>query len=78
MLNPECTKVSCLAGDGQERWLRADLAATHQPCIMGVTHHPRYTCGRGTGGKSQTGLGPREANSAAGSAFTDSFSGTCH
>jgi hypothetical protein len=60
----------------------------------------------GTGGKSQTGLGPREANSvtgngrvfgilrltlsangwsgrfvpdtAAGSTFTDSFSGTCH
>jgi hypothetical protein len=45
VLNSECTKVSCLAGDGQEVWLRSDLAGTRQPCIMAVTHHPRYTSG---------------------------------
>jgi PKD repeat protein len=34
------------AGSAQEQWLRADLAATTQACVMAVIHDPRfYSCG---------------------------------
>ena len=33
------------AGSPQEQWLRADLAATTQPCILAYWHHPRFTSG---------------------------------
>lgn len=159
VLNTNCNKVGCASGSAQERWLRADLAATNQRCIAAVAHSPRYSSGPlgsdttwlplyadllnahtdlllsgddhdyerfgpqdgashatsngivqlvvGTGGKSQTGLtAARLPNSitgngrvfgvlkltlgngsyagtfvpdrAAGSTFTDSFSGACH
>jgi calcineurin-like phosphoesterase family protein len=42
-LNSMCSKVGgCQAGSRQERWLRADLAATTQSCILAYWHHPRY------------------------------------
>lgn len=40
-----CTKVACTSGSAQEKWLRADLAATRQPCIAAVGHEPRYSSG---------------------------------
>jgi PKD repeat protein len=35
-----CSPVSCAAGSAQEKWLKADLAATSQPCIGAFWHHP--------------------------------------
>jgi PKD repeat protein len=35
-----CSPVGCTAGSPQETWLRADLAATRQPCILAYWHHP--------------------------------------
>jgi hypothetical protein len=29
-----CSPVSCAAGSAQETWLKADLAATRQPCLL--------------------------------------------
>jgi hypothetical protein len=42
-LNANCAFVACAAGSPQERWLRADLAATRQPCILAYWHQPRFT-----------------------------------
>jgi len=33
------------AGSPQERWLRADLAASKQPCTLAYWHHPRFSSG---------------------------------
>jgi Calcineurin-like phosphoesterase len=33
------------AGSRQDRWLRADLAATTKRCILAYWHHPRFTSG---------------------------------
>jgi Calcineurin-like phosphoesterase len=33
------------AGSRQDRWLRADLAATSKRCILAYWHHPRFTSG---------------------------------
>jgi hypothetical protein len=33
------------AGSPQEQWLRADLAAATQPCILAYWHHVRFTSG---------------------------------
>jgi PKD repeat protein len=35
-----CSVVSCASGSPQESWLRNDLAATGQPCILAYWHHP--------------------------------------
>lgn len=43
VLNSNCSVVACAAGSAQETWLRADLAATTQPCILAYWHHPRFT-----------------------------------
>jgi hypothetical protein len=32
-------------GSAQERWLRADLAATSKRCILAYWHHPRFSSG---------------------------------
>jgi acid phosphatase type 7 len=32
-------------GSEQERWLRADLAASTKPCSLAYWHHPRFTSG---------------------------------
>lgn len=44
-LNSNCSYVSCAAGQSQEEWLRADLAATSAQCILAFWHHPRFTSG---------------------------------
>lgn len=33
------------AGSAQERWLRADLAATSRRCVLAFWHHPRFSSG---------------------------------
>lgn len=45
VLNSNCDEVDCRAGSAQERWLRADLAASTRPCTIGVWHHPRFSSG---------------------------------
>ncbi|WP_248962566.1 metallophosphoesterase family protein [Sphaerisporangium perillae] len=45
-LNSNCSAVGgCDAGSAQERWLRADLAASGKPCTLAYWHHPRFTSG---------------------------------
>jgi hypothetical protein len=44
-LNSNCDEVSCAAGGGQERWLRADLAAHPNVCTLAFWHHPRWSHG---------------------------------
>jgi PKD repeat protein len=45
VLNANSTFVGTKAGSTQEQWLKADLAATSQPCILAYWHHPRFTSG---------------------------------
>ncbi|MEU1731685.1 DNRLRE domain-containing protein [Streptosporangium sp. NPDC020145] len=46
VVNSNCSAVGgCNAGSAQERWLRADLAASTKPCTVAMWHHPRYTSG---------------------------------
>jgi acid phosphatase type 7 len=45
VLNSNCLFVSCRAGSPQERWLRADLAAHRNRCVLAYWHHPRFTSG---------------------------------
>ena len=40
-----CRYVPCGAGSEQERWLRADLAASTAKCTVAVWHHPRWSSG---------------------------------
>jgi hypothetical protein len=42
MLNSNSTFVATAAGSPQETWLKADLAATTQRCVLAVWHHPRF------------------------------------
>ena len=45
-LNSNCAVAGgCGAGSPQEKWLRADLAANQQPCILAYWHHPRFSSG---------------------------------
>ncbi len=44
-LNSNCEVVSCAAGDAQETWLRADLAAHPSACTVAYWHHPRFSSG---------------------------------
>jgi len=44
-LDSNCWEVSCSAGSAQERWLRADLAASTKPCTLAYWHHPLFTSG---------------------------------
>jgi len=39
------SEVSMTAGSAQERWLRADLAASTKPCTFAYWHKPRFTSG---------------------------------
>jgi hypothetical protein len=39
------SNIDLRAGSRQERWLRADLAATTKRCILAYWHHPRFTSG---------------------------------
>jgi hypothetical protein len=49
-LNANCPQVSCDAGDAQEQWLRADLAANSSSCTLAVLHEPRFSSGAVHGG----------------------------
>ena len=40
-----CATVACNGGSAQERWLRADLAASTKQCTLVYWHHPRYSIG---------------------------------
>lgn len=43
-LNSNCSSIGgCEAGSAQEKWLRADLAASNQPCTAAYWHHPLFT-----------------------------------
>jgi PKD repeat protein len=42
MLNSNSAFVATAAGSPQETWLKADLAATTQRCVLAVWHHPRF------------------------------------
>jgi 3',5'-cyclic AMP phosphodiesterase CpdA len=45
-LNSNCSAVGgCGAGSPQERWLRADLAASQARCTLAYWHHPRFSSG---------------------------------
>ncbi len=47
VLNAQCGvgEQNCRTGSAQEKWLKADLAATHQKCIMALWHQPLFTSG---------------------------------
>ena len=45
-LNSNCSAVGgCGAGSPQEKWLRADLAASRARCTLAYWHHPRFSSG---------------------------------
>ena len=44
-LNSNCSRVSCSAGSAQESWLRGDLAAHPDACILAYWHHARFASG---------------------------------
>jgi hypothetical protein len=46
-LNSNCEAVSCAAGQPQETWLRADLAAHPNACTLAFFHHPLFSSGQG-------------------------------
>ena len=46
VLNSNCSIVACAPGSPQERWLRADLAASTRRCTLAYWHHPRFNSGR--------------------------------
>lgn len=50
-LNSNCYDVGgCGAGSAEERWLRADLAASAKPCTAAYWHHPVFTSSMHTDG----------------------------
>ena len=45
-LNSNCSRIDgCEAGSAQEQWLRADLAAHPNSCVLAYWHHPLYSSG---------------------------------
>jgi acid phosphatase type 7 len=44
-LNANCTRVGCGSGSAQERWLKQDLAAHTNRCVMALWHQPRFSSG---------------------------------
>ena len=45
-INSNCSEVGgCGVGSRQEKWLRADLAASTRPCTVAYWHHPLFTSG---------------------------------
>lgn len=44
-----CTAVGCDASSEQVRWLAADLASSHKPCVLAYWHHPRFNSGTSHG-----------------------------
>jgi hypothetical protein len=50
------SNISASVGSEQERWLRADLAASNKPCTVAYWHHPRFTSSADHG--PSTAVGP--------------------
>jgi len=48
------TEVDMKPGSPQERWLRADLAASHARCTLAYMHRPRFSSGDSHGSQRQT------------------------
>ncbi len=48
-LNSNCSRpnASCAAGSDQEKWLRADLAASSKECTLAYMHHPLFSSSSG-------------------------------
>jgi hypothetical protein len=46
-LNSNCSEVGCGKGSKQEKWLRADLAASSKQCTAAFWHHPLFTSAEG-------------------------------
>ena len=47
VINSNCSQVGgCAAGSLQEKWLRADLAASPAVCTLAYWHHPRFSSGQ--------------------------------
>jgi acid phosphatase type 7 len=45
-LNSNCSQIGgCQPGSPQERWLRADLAAHRNRCVLAYWHEPRFSSG---------------------------------
>lgn len=55
VLNSNCSFVACAAGSAQETWLKADLAAHSNACVLAYWHQPRFNSG--TAGET-TGTSP--------------------
>jgi acid phosphatase type 7 len=45
VLDSNCGGTSCRKGGVQERWLRADMAASGASCTLAYWHHPRFSSG---------------------------------
>jgi hypothetical protein len=44
VVNSNCSSIGgCNAGSDQEKWLRADLAASAKKCTLAYWHHPRFS-----------------------------------
>lgn len=48
------SNISMRAGSAQEQWLRADLSATSQRCVLAYWHHARFSSSTGHGSQKQT------------------------
>lgn len=48
------SNINMKAGSPQERWLRADLAATAARCVLAYWHHPRFSSGTEHGNAAKT------------------------
>ena len=51
-LNSNCGIVGCAANSGQAEWLKADLAAHKNTCVLAYMHHPRFSSGSTHGNDS--------------------------
>ena len=49
------SNIARSVGAAQERWLRADLAATSRRCILAYWHHPRFSSGTHYGNNASVG-----------------------
>jgi hypothetical protein len=56
-LNSNCRRIGgCGTDSAQKEWLRGDLAATDQPCILAYWHHPRFSSGKHGGSERTQGF----------------------
>jgi 3',5'-cyclic AMP phosphodiesterase CpdA len=56
VLNSNCQgNGRCAKGSAQERWLRADLAASTARCTLAIIHHPRFSSDNIEGSRPHVG-----------------------